>query len=109
MGSQAGRGPSAPSLSLIWEEMALMSRFGASRLQGTVQSPFISGRTKAFLVAQIVRNLPAMQETQVRSLGWEDPLRREWSPTPVLLPGEFHGQRSLARLQSMGLQRVRHD
>ena len=36
------------------------------------------------------------QETQVRSLGWGDPLRRAWRPTPVLLPGEFRGQRSLA-------------
>ena len=31
----------------------------------------------------------------VKSLAWEDDLRREWLPTPVLLPGEFHGQRSL--------------
>ena len=29
-------------------------------------------------------------------LGWEDPCRRKWQPTPVFLPGEFHGQRSLA-------------
>ena len=34
-------------------------------------------------------------ETWVRSLGWEDPLRREWLPTPVFWPGECHGQRSL--------------
>ena len=32
----------------------------------------------------------------VQSLGWEDPQRREWQPTPVFLPGESHGQRSLA-------------
>ena len=31
----------------------------------------------------------------VRSLGWEDPQRRAWQPTPVFLPGESHGQRSL--------------
>ena len=47
------------------------------------------------LVAQMVKNLPAMQETQVQSLGCEDPLEKEWQPTPVFLPGEFHGQRSL--------------
>ena len=35
------------------------------------------------------------QETQVRSLGREDPLRRKWQPTPVFWPGKFHGQRSL--------------
>ena len=49
----------------------------------------------ASLVAQMIKNLPAMQETQVRSLGQEDPWRREWQPTSVLLPGEFYGQRSL--------------
>ena len=47
-------------------------------------------------VAQMVKNLPAMQETWVQSLGWEDPWRRAGKPTPVFLPGEFHGQRSLA-------------
>ena len=43
----------------------------------------------------MVKILPAMQETWVRSLGEEDPLRRKWQLTPVFLPGEFHGQRSL--------------
>ena len=46
----------------------------------------------------MVKNLPAMQEIQVRSLGQEDSLpvrRREWLPTPVFLPGESHGRRSL--------------
>ena len=37
---------------------------------------------------QTVKNLPAIQETQVRSLGQEDCWRREWLPTPVFLPGE---------------------
>ena len=39
----------------------------------------------------MAKNLPAMQETQVGSLGGEDPLEREWQPTPVFWPGEFHG------------------
>ena len=38
----------------------------------------------------------AKQETWVQSLAWEDPLRRAWQPTPVFLPGEFHGEKSLA-------------
>ena len=42
----------------------------------------------------MVKNLPAMQETQVQSVGQEDPWRREWLPTPVFLHGESHGQRS---------------
>ena len=45
----------------------------------------------ASLVAQLVKNLPAMWETWVRALGWEDPWRRERLPTPVFWPGEFHG------------------
>ena len=35
--------------------------------------------------------------------------RRKWQPTPVFLPGEFHGQRKPGGLQSMGLQRVGHN
>ena len=49
----------------------------------------------ASLVALLVMNLPAMWESWVQSLGWEDPLeipwRRERLPTPVFWPGEFHG------------------
>ena len=47
---------------------------------------------RASLVAQMVKNLPAMQETRVRKILW----RRERLPTPVFLPGESHGQRSLS-------------
>ena len=42
----------------------------------------------------MVKNLPAMQETQVQSLDWEDPLEKKMAP--VFLPGKSHGQRSLA-------------
>ena len=48
----------------------------------------------ASLVAQTVKNLPAMQETLVRSLGWEDPLEKGTAPHSSM-PGEVHGQRSL--------------
>ena len=48
------------------------------------------------LKAQLEKNLPAMQETWVRFLGWEDPLERKWQSTLVFLPGKSHGQRSLA-------------
>ena len=50
----------------------------------------------ASLVAQMVKNPPAMWETWVWSQGWEDPLEEGRQPTPVVLPGESHGQRSLA-------------
>ena len=49
-----------------------------------------------FLVAQMVKNLPAMQETQVQSLGWEDPLEKELEiHSSMLACREFHGQRKL--------------
>ena len=56
----------------------------------------------ASLVAQTVKNLPAVWETWVQSLGREDPLRRELLPTLVFLPGEFHGQRSLGGYSPWG-------
>ena len=40
--------------------------------------------------------MPAMQETQIQFLGWENPLEEGWLPTPIFLPGKFHGQRTLA-------------
>ena len=49
----------------------------------------------ASLVAQIVKNLPAMQEIQVQFLGWEDLLEKGMITHSVFLPGESHGQRSL--------------
>ena len=63
----------------------------------------------ASLTGHVVKNLPAMEDIQVQSLGREDLLEREWLPTPVFLPGEFHGQKELGGLQSMRWQRVRHD
>ena len=57
-------------------------------------------------MAQMVKNLPAMQDTWVRSLGREDPLEEEMATNPVFLPGESHGERSLAgyshRVQRLG-------
>ena len=47
------------------------------------------------LVAQKVKNLPAVQETWIQSLCQEDPLEKGMGPTPVFLLGEFHGERSL--------------
>ena len=45
----------------------------------------------ASLEAQVVKNLPAVLETWVQSLGWEIPWRRAWQPIPVFLPGESPG------------------
>ena len=62
-------------------------------------------------MAQKVKNPPAMQEpqeTQVQSLGWEDPMEKGRA-TPVYLTGESPWTEEPGRLQSMGLQRVGHD
>ena len=48
-----------------------------------------------------------MQEMRVRSPGWEDPLDRKGQPTPVFLPGKFHGQWSLAGYSPWGPKRVK--
>ena len=53
-------------------------------------------------MAQTVKRLSRAQETQVRSLGQEDPLEKEWQSTPVLLPEKSHGQRSLVGYSTWG-------
>ena len=61
------------------------------------------------LVAQLVKNLPAMQETWVWSLGWEDPLEEDMATHSVFLPGESPRTEEPDGLQSMGLQRIGHN
>ena len=58
------------------------------------------------LVGQMVRNPPAMWETWIRSLVWEDPLEEGMAPTPVFLPGDFHGQRRLAGYSPWGCKEL---
>ena len=60
-------------------------------------------------MAQTLKNLPAMWETWVRSLGWEDPLEEGMAATPVFLPGESSWTEEPGGLQSVELQRARHD
>ena len=52
----------------------------------------------------MVKKPPAKQETWVPSLGREDPLEKEMATTPVFLPGESHGQRSLVGYSPWGLE-----
>ena len=54
------------------------------------------------LMAQVVRNLPVMQEAQFQPLGREDPWRREWQPTPLFLPVKSHGWKSLVGYSPWG-------
>ena len=63
----------------------------------------------ASLVAHMVKHLPAMQETQLRYLGWEDPLEKEIATLSSSLAWKIPGTKEPSKLQSLGLQRVRHD
>ena len=75
---------------------------------------------RTYLVAQMVKNLPAVQETQVQSLGWEYPLEKEMAtlysipekamaPHSSTLAWKIPWTEEPGRLRSMGSQRVRHD
>ena len=63
----------------------------------------------ASLVAQTAKRLPAMWETQVQSLGGEDPLEKEMAAHSSILAWKIPWMVEPGRLQSMGLQRVGHD
>ena len=60
-------------------------------------------------MAQMVKNLPKIQETQVQSLDWEDPLKNDKVIHSSTLARRIPWTEEPGRLQSMGLQRVRHD
>ena len=61
------------------------------------------------MVAQMVKNLPAIQDTQVRSLGWEDPLEEGRTTHSCILGWRIPWTEEPGGLQSMGSQRVGHD
>ena len=63
----------------------------------------------ASLVAQMVKSLPATQEMQVQPLGWEDLLEKEMAAHSSILAWKIPWAEEPGGLQSMGLQRVRHD
>ena len=63
----------------------------------------------ASLVAQMVKHLSTMRETRLRSLGWEDPLEKEMATPSNILAWRIPWTDEPGRLQSMGLQRVRHN
>ena len=60
-------------------------------------------------MAQLVKNPLAMQDTWVLSLGWEDPLGKGKATHSSILAWEIPWTEGFGGLQSMGLQRVRHD
>ena len=68
-----------------------------------------SNENIASLVAQSVKDLPAVQETWVPSLGWEDLLEKEIANHPSILAWKISWTEEPGGLQSMGSQRVGHD
>ena len=61
------------------------------------------------LVAQWIKNLPAMQETWIRSPGWEDPLEKEMAANANILAWRIPWTEEPGGLHSIGLERVGHD
>ena len=84
---------------------------GDSEGQGSLVccSPCGHKELDTFLVAQLVKTLPAMQETWVRSLGWEDPLEGEMATHSSIPAWRIPWTEEPGGLQSMESQRVRHD
>ena len=102
--------------SLGWEDplekgKATHSSILTWRIQGRKESDTTEqlSRFGASLVAQTVKRLPAMQETWVRFLGWEDPLEKEMAPHSSTLAWKIPWTEEPGRLQSRGSLRLRHD
>ena len=68
----------------------------------------VSFQVEVFLVDEMVKNLPTMQQIQVRSLGWEDPLEKGMATQSNILAWRISCTEEPGRLQFMGSQRVRY-
>ena len=100
--THSGKMSDAPKVSLIF-----FSEWNGIFSQACLSIPSSLVKLRIFYEPIDHKESACNAGTQVWSLGQADPL--EEGPTPVLLPGEFHGQRSLGRLQFMELQRFRHN
>ena len=87
----------------------LAAFYGVAQSRTRLKQLSSSSSSSASLVAQSVKNLPAVQETQVRSLGWEDPLEKEMATHSSILAWKISRTEEPGGLQSMGSQRVGHD
>ena len=93
---------------LCWEHQILASTH-ATHENGCVYLFNFCFIAWASLVAQSVKNLPAVQETRVQSLGWEDPLEKKMATHSSILAWKISWTEEPGGLQSMGSQRVGHD
>ena len=91
------------------EEPGWLQSMGVARVGHDLATLLLLVHPCASLVAQMVKNLPTMWESQVQSLGWEDPLEKGMATHSVILAWRIPWTEELGRLQSMGLQRVEHD
>ena len=90
------------TLSSAWHKMCYMC---LPVLLGMITSSIYL----ASQVAPVLKNLPAMQETRIGSLGLEDPLEKEMATHSSILSWEIPCTEEPGGLQSMGLKRVGHD
>ena len=88
----------------------IMKKFGSGELKSQLSlNCCLLYIKRASLVAQMLKCLSAVQETWVRSLGWEDPLEKEMAVHSSTLAWKISWMEEPGRLQSMASQRVRHD
>ena len=98
---------SIPSYILV--QVSSEWRVHNSRHKGRLFKEYLRIIPWASLVAQMVKNLPAMQDTQVRSLGWEVPLEKGMATHSSILAWRIPWTEEPGGLQSVELQRVGHD
>ena len=94
--------------SLIYCKMMITIALANSFISHIVTISFLWQEHLRSLVAQMVRNLPAMWETWVGSLGWEDLLEKGMATHSSILAWRIPWTEEPGELQSMGSQRVRH-
>ena len=100
---------SSPGL-LLWKHRVLTTGQAGNSLCVILKLLHaFSADKRTSLVAQTVKHLPTMQETQVQSLGWEDLLEKEVATHSSIFAWRIPWTEEPDRLQSMGSQRVRHD
>ena len=94
---------------LEWGAIAFSTRSLSPSLFCGVALTFLNTILKASLVAQMVKPLPAVRETWVRSLGWKDPLEKEMATHSSILAWRIPGTEEPGGLPSMGSHRVGHN
>ena len=91
----------SPRKSHGWRSLVQATVHGITKSQA-----WLSDFPLTSLITQTVKNLPAVQETQVQSLDWEDPMEKGMAALPLLLPGKAHGQRRLVSYSQWGCKEL---